>query len=71
LDSKRTCASTVGRAGSVIHVFVSFQRAVSVTWRKAREPGTGDTRARTPGATGSMWRGSSSTTSRSTNVRRR
>ncbi len=49
----------------MIHVLVSFQRAVSVTWRNASDPGTGDTRARTPGATGSMWRGSSSTTSRS------
>jgi hypothetical protein len=53
-DSNFTRTSTVGRAGSVIHVFVSRQRGVSVVCLNASEPGTGSTRAVTPGATGSM-----------------
>ena len=38
-DSKRTRASTVARAGSVIHVLVSRQRARLVTWRKPERAG--------------------------------
>jgi hypothetical protein len=64
LDSNLTSASTDARPGSVYQVFVSFQREFSVIWRKVSEPGTGSTRAVTAG--GSMWAGSSSTTSRST-----